>query len=237
MRAVNYSETSQVVTLFSKTAGKISAIAKGSKRAKSAFEGPIEVFSFGDIVYAPTTSGKLATLTEFVQKPVFRALRMKLFSLNCGLFASELIEAFTLEADANSELFDAFIQYLDDVQNSPDSRHSLVLLVLFQLTLLSEIGSRPVLERCANCNARLTENWPQVHFSSTANGLVCYDCEQAFVDKIRLSPDCAGCLSDLRLIKDAPKTAINEIEKLLIYHLTALMHRAPKMAKHFLNPL
>ena len=235
MRAVNYSETSQVVTLFLRQAGKIAAIAKGSRRPKSSFEGAIEVFSCGDIMYAPSATGKLATLTEFGQKPVFRGLRMKLFALNCGLFAAELVDAFTHEADPHEELFDSFHQFLSDVQESQDKLSATVLLVLFQLTLLSDVGTRPVLAACANCNAPFGENWPQAHFSSTANGMVCYDCEQAFTDKIRITEKAANCLSNLQLIKEATPAIINEIEKLLIYHFTALLHRPPKMAKHFLT--
>ncbi|MFQ6036643.1 MAG: DNA repair protein RecO, partial [Sedimentisphaerales bacterium] len=47
IRAVDYSETSQIVTFFTRATGKIRAIAKGSKRPKSAFDGPIEILSFG----------------------------------------------------------------------------------------------------------------------------------------------------------------------------------------------
>jgi DNA repair protein RecO (recombination protein O) len=235
LRAVNYSETSQVVTLFSRAGGKISAIAKGSKRAKSAFEGPIEIFSFGDIMYSNTGSGKLATLTEFCQKPIFRGLRMRLFLLNCGLFAAELVDRFTEEADAHIELFDTLIAFLGDVQDAQSKQEALGLLILFQLTLLSDIGSRPVLDRCANCDAVFDSGWRQVNFSSAANGLVCYDCQQTFTDKIRISPNAAQILCDIRLIKEAAQADINEIEKVLIYHFTALMHRPPRMAKHFLR--
>lgn len=235
LRTVDYSETSQVVTLFAKDSGKIAAIAKGSKRPRSAFEGPIEVFSFGDIAYVPSRTGKLATLTEFEQRPVFRPLRTKLSALNCALFAAELLDAFMQAADAHSDLFDSFVQFLCDVQEAEDDFSAVALLVLFQLTLLNEIGTRLVLAECANCNAAFDDKWLEVHFSSTANGLVCYDCEQTFVDKIRLTRECAECLSDLNLIKSASRTTIEEIEKVLIYHFTSLMHRPPKMAKHFLK--
>ncbi|MHC4155757.1 MAG: DNA repair protein RecO, partial [Planctomycetota bacterium] len=47
IRAVDYSETSQIVTFFTRANGKVGAIAKGSKRPKSAFDGAIEVFSHG----------------------------------------------------------------------------------------------------------------------------------------------------------------------------------------------
>ena len=49
--AIDYSETSQIVTFFTRETGKISAIAKGSKRPKSAFGGPIEILAYGNIVF------------------------------------------------------------------------------------------------------------------------------------------------------------------------------------------
>ena len=83
IRTTDYSETSQIVTLFTKAAGKISAIAKGSKRPKSAFDGPLEVLSYGRIVFSDSNREKLATLTEFQQNPAFSCSADNLFVLNC----------------------------------------------------------------------------------------------------------------------------------------------------------
>ena len=121
--------------------------------------------------------------------------------------------------------------------------------ILFKLTCVSlfvslitgchhvrgNIGTMPILQRCANCNTAFDEKWPEAYFSSTANGLVCYGCEQAFVDKIRLTKNSAECLNSLKLIKGASQATMNEIEKILVCHFTALMHHPPKMAKHFLK--
>lgn len=234
LRTVDYSDTSQIVTLFGKNSGKISAIAKGSKRARSAFEGPIEVFSFGQIVFSIPASGKLATLTEFGQRPVFRQLRSRLFALNCGLFAVELIDNLTHEHDRHPALFDAMVQFLEDVQSSDDDTQGLCFLVLFQLSLLEEIGTRPVLGRCANCKVAYNENWRQVYFSSAANGLLCPDCESSFEDKMRIGKDCAACFSDIRQIGTASRQTLNEMERVLVEDFSAMMHRRPKMAKYFL---
>ena len=95
IRAVDYSETSQILTLFTRQAGKISAIAKGSKRPKSAFDGPIEVFSHGKIVFSDSNKEKLATLTEFEQQPGFTNLAGNLFALNCSFFATEPVDKLT----------------------------------------------------------------------------------------------------------------------------------------------
>ena len=92
IRAVDYSETSQILTFFARETGKISAIAKGSKRPKSAFDGPIEVFSQGKIVFSSPNREKLATLTEFEQQPTTGGLLNDLFALNCCLFGAELLK-------------------------------------------------------------------------------------------------------------------------------------------------
>lgn len=235
MRVVDYSESSQVVTLFCRDAGKVSAIAKGSKRAKSSFEGPIEVFSFGQIVYSPSLRGNLATLTEFQQRPVLRQLRKKLYCLNCGFFAAELVDALTEENDPHEALFDSLLQFLCDAGEAQSQRVALGLLVVFQLNLLSAIGAMCVLDGCANCRKIFDGKWRGAYFSSTANGLICYDCEQAFVDKLSISKGGAAAISNLQLMSKAGLSTMNEIEKILIYHLTAMLHRPPKMAKHFLS--
>jgi DNA repair protein RecO (recombination protein O) len=233
LRKVDFSETSQVVTFFTRDAGKLAALAKGAKRKKSSFDGPIEVFSYGDIVYSQTPTAKLATLTEFVQKPVFQYLSSSLMSLNSGLFAIELMDYFTEDYDPHQNLFDSLIHFLTDVQTAADRSASMRLLIIFQLTLLNEFGIKPLLARCANCKVPFGADWPFFYFSSIGNGLICPDCEFSFADKIRISPNTASILADLKTISAANEVTLNEIEKILISHFTEQMHRRPKMAKYF----
>ena len=251
IRAVDYSETSQILTLFTRQAGKISAIAKGSKRPKSAFDGPIEVFSHGKIVFSDSNKEKLATLTEFEQQPGFTNLANNLFALNCCFFAAELVDKLTNDYDPHPELFDSFLRFLQDANERRDtlhaSRDSLVLLILFQLSLLKEIGLMPILNACVNCKTKYEHRLSAVasakaeatshgfYFSSSANGLICKDCEASFPDKIRLTKNAANCLANVKLIAESDEKTLNEIEKILIYHFTEILGRPPKMAKHVLK--
>jgi len=246
IRAVDYSETSQVVTFFTKATGKISAIAKGSKRPKSAFGGPIEILSHGRIVFSDSNREKLATLTEFepaagtagpAPHGTWGLLRNDLFALNCCLFAAELLNLLTDEHDLHPDLFDSFLQFLHDAQDAGDKSETLALLILFQLALLKEVGLQPILSHCANCRTRYEgrETREEVYFSSSANGLICRDCEPAFQDKFRLSKNAAACLANLRLLAESPHNTLLEIEKLLAHHFTELTGRRPKMAKHILQ--
>jgi DNA repair protein RecO (recombination protein O) len=252
IRTVDYSETSQVVTFFTRATGKITCIAKGSKRHKSAFDGTIEIFSHGRVVFSDSNKEKLATLTEFEQEPTIMSLGSNLFALNCALFAAELLEHLTDEYDPHPELFDSLLQFLQNlcdqraISNQPASasldasrgsrqRDVPALLILFQLTLLKEVGLQPILNACVNCKNKFTTDWSGIYFSSSGNGLVCKDCEGNFADKVRLTSAAANCLGNLKLIAESKKETLSEIEKVLVYHFTELIGRRPKMAKHILK--
>jgi DNA repair protein RecO (recombination protein O) len=234
IRAVDYSETSQVVTLFARLAGKISAIAKGSKRPKSAFDGPIEVLSFGDIVVTGGSRDKLATLTEFEAQPGRGGLRRNLFALHGALFAVELLHHLTDEYDPHPQLYTHVLELIKDLDaaESLPRRAVVARLILFQLVLLREVGLYPVLDQCTNCRRPFAPPWREGYFSHTANGLVCPDCEMSFPDKLRLSRRAVACLADLKKIADAPDRTLGEIERTLIHHFTETLGRRPKMARH-----
>jgi DNA repair protein RecO (recombination protein O) len=241
IRAIDYSETSQIVTFFAKATGKIDAIAKGSKRPKSPFDGPIEVLSHGNVVFVDSAGEKLATLTEFQQKPALINLCNNLFILYACLFAAELLNNLTHDHDPHPELFDSFLEFLhnanEQYSTNDQQRHILALLILFQLNLLNDIGLQPILSHCANCKTRyeIRDTRYECYFSSFANGLICRDCEPSFPDKIMLSKEASACLSSLKQIPDAAEKTLKEIEKVLVNHLTGLLGRTPKMARHILG--
>jgi DNA repair protein RecO (recombination protein O) len=254
IRATDFSETSQVLTLFTRATGKINAIAKGSKRPKSPFDGPIELFSHGNVVFSDSNRDKLATLTEFEQQTAFSSLSGNLFALNCALFAAELVNNLTDDYDPHPKLFDSFLQFLRNTNEIRDtlhaSRDTLSLLILFQFSLLRHIGLIPIFDACVNCKTKyeIRDTRYEVYFSSSANGLICKDCEASFPDKISLTNNAANCLlvlskpvlgavegANAKLISQSNAKTLSEIEKLLIHHFTELLGRPPKMAKYILK--
>ena len=213
-------------------------IAKGSKRPKSAFEGPIEIFAHGRIVFSDTSREKLAALTEFEQEPAFANLSANFFTFNCCLFAGELTDKMTEDYDPHPQLFDRFLELLKNMSDTGhDSRGTTALLILYQLSLLKEVGLKPVLDACANCKTRyeIRDARYEVYFSSSANGVICRDCEGSFQDKVKMTAAAANCLSNLNLLADADEKTLGQVEKTLIYHFTELLHRPPKMAKYILK--
>jgi len=234
LQARPYSETSQIVTLFGRGTGKFDAIAKGSRRAKSAFEGPIEVFAFADAVFVPRTRG-LATLTELAQQPRFIGLRRRFHALQCGLCAVELLDAFTQPYDPAPDLFDQLVGCLDDLQAFTQDTEDLARLIVFQWGLLQAVGSGLVLRQCANCGTPYRSTWRRAYFSSSAQGLVCPDCEPSFVDRVSIEPAGAAALADPHRLTKTPMPTLRRIEATLLGHVCNLLHRRPKTAAFFMD--
>ncbi|MGD0553198.1 MAG: DNA repair protein RecO [Sedimentisphaerales bacterium] len=242
IRAVDYSETSQVVTFFARQTGKVPVIAKGAKRQKSSFGGPIEIFSYGTIVFSDSGRDKLATLAEFeplagmVNYPVLSA---DIFALNACLLAAELVNALVNDYDPHPGLFDSLLQFIHDASQdrSSNDEHRKILanLIVFQLVLLTEIGLCPILDYCVNCRNHFDSCWPETYFSNNARGLICRDCQGPFPDKIRLTAEAAKCLADSKLLVSASQTTLKNVEDILIRYITDMLGRPLRMAKYILN--
>jgi DNA repair protein RecO (recombination protein O) len=237
IRAVDYSETSQIVTFFARETGKIGVIAKGSKRPKSSFDGPIEILAHGEIVFTDSNREKLATLTEFQQQTALLNLRKNLFALYCCYFAAELLNGLTHDYDPHAELYDSFVQFLRNAGQHETEQRMLAALILFQLGLLGEVGLQPILGHCANCKTRydIRNTNYEYYFSSSANGLICRDCEISFADKIRLNKNVAACLTSLKQIPASTEETLVQTGKVMVRHFTELLGRPPRMAKHILK--
>ena len=237
VRVTDYSETSQILTFFTRHHGKLGAIAKGSKRIKStAFGGTIELLSRGEILFTDTPTGKLATLIEF--HPIYdvvSTLPRNLTTYYGALLGTELLTKLTKEHAPHPGLFEAFETFLVNMIaiSSNEPPESMVrLLIVFQITLLSDGGIMPTFNACVNCRRAYTPHWSAAYFSSLANGLICPDCEMSFPQRTHVSETVIQTLSDLKQLSGAQTDTVLFIEKMLIAHFTELLHHRPKMATY-----
>ena len=234
IRKMDYSETSQILTFFTRDGGLVGGIAKGSRRNRSAFGGAVELFSMGEIIYIPARGDGLATITDFAPRPLFSTVRVSQTGLNAAYFTAEMLAGFISHNDPHQDLYDKTLHFLLAIQQDRSASACLRNLIDYQLMLLREVGLGLSLERCVNCSVPLTRSG-YIYFSSDAGGLICRDCEPAFVSKIPLSNASAAMLAGSRQLSDAPLRTIIEIEKLIINHITHIRNKLPRTAQFFLD--
>src|SRR3954463_233649 len=95
LRKFEYSETSQILTLFAREHGLLRVIAKGAHRKTKAgaskFGGGVDLLDRGQAVFTHAPERDLATLTEWQLTEGHLELRRSLRSIYLGLYAAELV--------------------------------------------------------------------------------------------------------------------------------------------------
>ena len=92
IRLVEFSESSYVATLFSEDFGKITGMAKGARRLKSAFENALDLLAISRVVFIRKSSGAMDLLTEAKLERPFRAASRDLDSSVCGVLRGRATE-------------------------------------------------------------------------------------------------------------------------------------------------
>lgn len=235
LRRLDYSETSQVLVLFTRNHGKARAIAKGIKRStRHRFATGIDLLEVGQVSLSTRVARpqELATLTEWQPGPPLSGLRQKLPRLYTAQYAAEVTAGLTEDWDPHPGLYDALLALLKNLCNLDDP---LPAVVDFLVNLLTDVGSVPQFEQCAGCGAAVDTLSPghRWYFSSHQGGLLCRDCEPAYVEKRSVTPAVLALLRGRRHARAAATTGAFDI---LNYHLAHLMGRAPLLAGKITRP-
>ena len=175
IRTVDFSETSSIVTFFTKDFGKISALAKGARRKKGPFESALDLLATCRIVFLHKTGDSLDLLTEAKLQHRLRASENGLSRLYSSYYMAELLRNFTDEMDPHPRLFDISLECLRDLENSDLEYEPTVLR--YELSLLQEIGQAPSLRRCVACG-RDVAALHRIAFGLLAGGVLCDGCRR-----------------------------------------------------------
>ncbi|MAT16236.1 MAG: DNA repair protein RecO [Planctomyces sp.] len=197
IRLADWSESSRVVTFFTREFGKISAVAKGAKRLKGPFEAAIDLLAICRIVFIRKSSGGLDILTEAQLQQRFKPHGRNLLSLYGGYYVAELLASFMEEYDPHPQLYDFAVRTLSSLSEEPDHK---VTLLKFELALLRDTGHLPLFDACLSCGKPAEAGNGQFGFWVSQGGLICHACQKKeFQPQPEIQP---GTLAILRRLSD-----------------------------------
>lgn len=175
IRQADFSESSRVVTLFSKEFGKLSALAKGAKRLKGPFDAALDLLSNCRIVFIRKSPGALNLLTQASLSSRFAPVSGSLNSLYGGYYLAELLAAMTEEEDPEPLLFDLAIKTLGELADPEADLPNAI--VAFEIGMLQIIGLFPNLSECCVCSEPVRIVGKYAHWVSQG-GLLCDSCRR-----------------------------------------------------------
>jgi DNA repair protein RecO (recombination protein O) len=195
LRAVDFSETSRILTLFTRDLGLVSALAKGARRLKSPFGAGLDLLSVCDIVVLHKASDALDLLTEAGLAERFAPLRSDLPALYAGYYIAELLLDLTDHHDPHPKLFDAAVITL---RHLGDRATRAARLLRFELACLRELGHLPALEECVHCGHPVeTAGAPAIAFGLATGGVLCPACRPGQPHVVHLRGDTLAALRAL----------------------------------------
>jgi len=145
LRATDYRDADRIVTLFTRGAGKLSAIARGARGSKRRFAGSLEPYAVIR-VELDERRGELMTLRRAEITRAFPSILAELVRMDVAAAALALVREAHAPNVPDEALFVSALQYLAVVDHEGDPQRS--LLLGFALRVLSLIGLAPRLEVC-----------------------------------------------------------------------------------------
>jgi DNA repair protein RecO (recombination protein O) len=135
-----FKETSLVVELLTRDAGRIAVVAKGARRPKSSLRGVL--MAFQPLLVSWSGKGELHTLLRAEWGGPYRPL--KGLPLICGFYLNELLLKLTARNDPHERLFDTYALTLGALVGGNEPA---AILRTFEKNLLRELGYAVLLDR------------------------------------------------------------------------------------------
>ncbi len=171
LRSMRFGEADRILHLYTPNRGRIGAIAKGVRRAKSRFGGRLEPFFRVNLVLYEGRSD-LLTVTSAETVEGYARLRADGPALDVAARACDAVTKLFDDGDPNPAVFHLLGNELGLLDG--DTRRATTANALaFRLKLLVAAGLAPQLSGCAVCG----EREHLAGFSGAAGGVVCGACE------------------------------------------------------------
>jgi len=178
LRSMRYGEADRILHLYTPNRGRVSAIAKGVRRARSRFGGRLEPFLRLHIELHEGR-GELLTVTGAQTIDGHARLRGDGRALDAAARACDAVGRLFETSEPHPGVFNLLCRHLVllDGQAGGAGRSAAIGgragALAFRLKLLLAAGLAPQLGACANCG----EREHLVGFSGAAGGVVCAACE------------------------------------------------------------
>jgi DNA repair protein RecO (recombination protein O) len=171
LHKVDFSETSQVLRFFTPEQGRISCIAKGAKRKKSAFLAPFEILSVYDLIRIEKRPGTLDILTRAERQRAFVKVRTEYPRFVAACYAAEFIDEFAPDGQPIDGLYDELLRVLERLEAGgpvPD------VVFSFETLAFKSLGYLPRVRECGVCQKAVAR--PDAYFSARDGGALCVEC-------------------------------------------------------------
>jgi len=236
VRTVDFSETSLIVTLYTRQFGKIEALAKGGRRLKGPFESSLDVLARNAVTFIQKRGDVLDLLTESKLIRRFRIHSHNLAGTLGGYYVAELVHSFTAVHDPMPAVYDLTVKVLNQLE---EGTFVLRTLTRFEGRLLQLLGHSPSLWNCVECGTAIPrEQKHRLVFGTLDGGLLCPACLPGHRQTVAVTAEALETWESLTSPLDRSETwkrlplkpqMIGETRRLANQYICSLLGRKPRL--------
>jgi DNA repair protein RecO (recombination protein O) len=179
LKAVNYRDTSKIVTFYTRRYGKMSAIAKGARNPKSKFGSLFQPLNYLQIVFYRRENRQLqyVSSSDFIR--YFKSLTSSVERFSIAMSLIELVNYVMHDEEENENLFGLLVDSLTQLDREEVSPKN--IFVHFGLHLAIDLGFAPNFEDCLICKKNIIDSTvnhaiAKVNYILNKGGPLCKDC-------------------------------------------------------------
>jgi DNA repair protein RecO (recombination protein O) len=237
LRRGDFGEANLLVYIWTKDFGKIEAVGKSARKAKGKLKGHLEPFLYAD--FNLVRGKKMDTVAgSFIIDP-FLSVRGSFDKILAASVVAEIGDRMTVEGYKDERVFDLILLSLSFLDRAPEREKKLLwlLILFFEVNLLSLSGFAPQSDKCVFCGERMLPG--KNYFSFSLGGALDALCAAKIPDAVRLSDDAIKLLRFLAVdpgasgYKEAVSAKLFELLKLRVD--SGAIFRAVFLMKDFIE--
>lgn len=186
------SEADRIFSVFSRDFGRIEIVARSIRKINSKLKGGIEIFYLSDITFVQGKHRK--TLVDVMPIKKFSNIFESPEKISVAYSIVKLLNNFIKGEEQDERIFNLLHESFSKLNNYrlPLNSNYQLFHHYFFWNFITILGYGPELFNCTVCRQALRPN--NLFFSSSAGGIVCYNCCTVYQDKMAVTADAVKVL-------------------------------------------
>ena len=170
LRSYPLGEADRIVTIFTKTAGKLRVAARGLRKPNSKLAGHLEPLTCANLTISRGRTLDVVTGAEWRES--FYFIKTDLARLSSAIYLTELVDTINPLESPNPYGYSIYLEGLRALEE--ESSNVQLILRYMEMHLLIQGGYSPELHQCTECQGKIVEG--NHYFDPSHGGVICEAC-------------------------------------------------------------
>ena len=171
LRRTEFGESDLILSLYCRSLGKVSALARAGRRSRKRFGAALGLFTLAEVSLSSKPKSEMWTLLSAQPRKSYTALAQDVTSMAHGSYGTELVRELCADEHPDPDIFDLLVELYESLERAGPKAGR---LRVFEMRLLEALGLAPLISACAQCGKN--ESRAGAHLDPTRGGVVCATC-------------------------------------------------------------